>query len=74
MTTKMSLNLADVLDSAMGETELLSYFVKLHMRENKIPVKLNPSNISWQPFEVDHGKLDWSVDTNTLTMDIQYAS
>ncbi|WKW84282.1 hypothetical protein UGMREWDR_CDS0115 [Aeromonas phage GomatiRiver_11] len=70
----MSLNLADILDSAMGETELVSYFVKLHMRDNQIPVKIHPSNISWQPFEVDYGKLDWSVDTATLTMDIQYAS
>lgn len=68
------IDLADMLDSTMGETELLSYFVKLHMRDKKIPVKLNPSNISWQPFEVDYGKLDWCIDTTTLTMDIKYAT
>lgn len=74
MKTTLKLNLLPIIDSTCGEIELLAYFVKLHLLDYNIPVVLNPANISWQPFEVETGQLDWHIDTDTMTMEIAYVA
>ncbi|UYD57496.1 hypothetical protein OFDDKENP_00120 [Aeromonas phage B614] len=74
MKTNLKLNLDDFYDEAHGEQDLISYFVKLYLREYKIPVILQPKNIAWQPFEVETGTLDWRVDVETMTMEFEYVA
>lgn len=71
MKTKLILNLSQILDEAQNEFDLVPYFVKLILRERGIPVKLNLSDLRYQPFEVEKGKLDWTID-DELMMEIQY--
>lgn len=74
MKTTLKLNLMPLIDSTCGEIELLSYFVKLHLLDCNIPVVINPANISWQPFEVETGQLDWHIDADTMIMEIAYVA
>ncbi|AAQ81365.1 hypothetical protein PHG31p45 [Aeromonas phage 31] len=74
MKTNLKLDLESLFDSVCGEVDLMSYFVKLQMRDYKIPVEINPMNISWQPFEVTSGQLDWHIDAETMTMEIEYVA
>lgn len=74
MKTNLKLDLSPLIDSTHGEIELLAYFVKLHLWDCNIPVVLNPANISWQPFEVETGQLDWQIDVDTMMMEIEYVA
>lgn len=73
MNKRLKLDLNRLLDEANGEVELLSYFIKLVLKDYNIPIKMNINNISWQPFEVESGELDWKINLDNMTMDIEYA-
>jgi len=65
------LSLDQILDEAQQEFDLVPYFVKLIMRERGIPVVMCLTELRNKPFEVEFGKLDWTIDDN-LMMEIIY--
>lgn len=68
--TKVDLN--SLLEEAQGEVDLLPYFVKMRMTEQGIPVKIDASDIRNPDFEVEYGVFEYSIDVDTMTMEIYY--
>lgn len=69
------IDILDVLEKeANNELSVLDYFIKLHLRDHGIPVKIDPINIGLDepPFEVECGTLDYHTNEQ-LQMVFEYA-
>lgn len=52
-----SVRYADILQECNGEKDLVSYMLKIHMRELQIPIVIDPLSIRSNTLEVMHGRL-----------------
>lgn len=59
------IDMTEIYEEAMEETELFGYFICIRLLDHGIPVKIDPLNIRWHQIEVTCGKL--TLDTPSLT-------
>lgn len=69
---KTTIDLNSLLEEAHGEVDLLPYFVKMRLCEQGIPVKIDASDIRNPDFEVESGTFEYSIDVDTMTMEIYH--
>lgn len=68
----VTIDLNKFLADANDEIDLLPYLIKLELLHKGIPVIIDPTNVRDPDFDVESGDFYYSINAETMIMEITY--